>query len=144
MTSDSVIDSLRAGKIDDLGLIRGGRVMWRAGSPSSTTMYESVCVVLGNYLLRHDAPLRSRIAPLAHSASADARYTTAAATSPVVPTRPKGLCPRISSPPGPARMAAAMSVSTNPGATVLTAMPWWPRARASDWPSAFRPALLAA
>src|SRR5262252_9758041 len=36
-----------------------------------------------------------------------------------------------------------MSVSTNPGATVATAMPCGARALASDWPKAFRPALLA-
>jgi hypothetical protein len=36
-----------------------------------------------------------------------------------------------------------MSVSTYPGATVATAMPSGARARAIDWPNAFRPALLA-
>ena len=81
--------------------------------------------------------------PLAHLAAGDARYTTAAATSPGRATRPNGLCPRIWSPDGPARCRAAMSVSTKPGATVATAIPYGARARASDWPNAFRPALLA-
>ena len=36
-----------------------------------------------------------------------------------------------------------MSVSVKPGATDVTAMPDGPSARASDWPKAMIPALLA-
>src|SRR5215470_8049133 len=81
--------------------------------------------------------------PLAHSACGDARYSTAAAISLARATRPKGLCARISSPAGPLRCRAAMAVSTKPGATVATAIPCGASARASDWPNAFSPALLA-
>ena len=83
------------------------------------------------------------MAPLAHSACGEARYSTAAATSSARATRPYGLCARISSPRGGLRCSLTMSVSTNPGATVATAMPYGASARASDWPKAFSPALLA-
>lgn len=52
-------------------------------------------------LRRCEAPLRSRIVPDAHCASAEARYRIAAATSSGVATRPKGLCSRIASPAAP-------------------------------------------
>ncbi len=92
---------------------------------------------------RYEAPLRSRTAPLAHSALSDARYSTAAAISPGSATRPNGLCARISSPRGGLRCSLVMSVATYPGATDITAIPCGASARASDWPKAFMPALLA-
>jgi hypothetical protein len=81
--------------------------------------------------------------PVVNSAPSEARNTTALATSSAVATRPSGLWARIASPSGPSRNSPAISVSTNPGATVATRIPYRPRARASDWPSALSPALLA-
>jgi hypothetical protein len=54
-----------------------------------------------------------------------------------------GLCARISSPRAEFRSAAAISVSTYPGATMATEMPNGASARAIDCPNAFSPALLA-
>jgi hypothetical protein len=54
-----------------------------------------------------------------------------------------GLCARISSPRGELSSPIAMSVSTYPGATLATAMPYGASARAIDCPNAFSPALLA-
>ena len=49
----------------------------------------------------------------------------------------------VASARSPASASAAMSVSVSPGATAVTAMPRGPSARASDWPNAISPALLA-
>ena len=50
------------------------------------------------HIRRYDAPLTSSTDPLAITASGDARYTTAAATSSGVATRPSGLSARRASP----------------------------------------------
>ena len=57
------------------------------------------------------------------TASGEARDTIAAATSSGVATRPNGLSARRASPFSPASSSAAMSVSVNPGATEVTAIP---------------------
>jgi len=87
--------------------------------------------------------LRSSTAPLAHDASGDARYTTAAATSSGSATRLNGLCALIRSPAAVASSSTVMSVATYPGATDATVMPCGASATASDWPNACSPALLA-
>jgi hypothetical protein len=87
--------------------------------------------------------LRSSTAPLAHDASGEARYTTAAATSSGSATRLKGLCALIRSPAAVASSSTVMSVATYPGATDATVTPCGASATASDWPNACSPALLA-
>jgi hypothetical protein len=72
------------------------------------------------HVLRYEAPLMSTMAPAVDSDPGDARKTTTRAISSGVAARRIGLCARIESPAGPPRYAAAMSVSTNPGATVVT------------------------
>ena len=95
------------------------------------------------YIRRYDAPLTSITVPLAIVASGEARKTTAAATSSGAATRPSGLSARLATPFSPTSSSPAMSVSVKPGATDVTAMPCGPSARASDWPNAISPALLA-
>jgi hypothetical protein len=70
--------------------------------------------------------------PLAHSASSEARKTTAAAISPGVATRLNGLCARICSPRAVPSSSTVMSVSTYPGATLATAIRYGASARAID------------
>src|SRR5690606_34507991 len=96
------------------------------------------------HVRRYDAPLTSSTAPEDHRASGEARYTTAAATSSGVPTRPNGLCARSASPCSPASFGACRSVATTPGATEATATPCGASVRASDCPSACTAALVAA
>ena len=87
--------------------------------------------------------MRSSTAPLAHDASGEARYTTAAATSSGRATRLNGLCALTRSPASVASSSTVMSVATYPGATDATVMPCGASATASDWPNACSPALLA-
>ena len=74
---------------------------------------------------------------------ARARRATARRRRPPRGARPGrcGDCARTSSPRGPSSTSRAMSVSTNPGATVPTEMPCGASACAIDWPNAFRPGL---
>lgn len=81
------------------------------------------------------------IDPLEKRAPGEASQRTAAATSSGRATRPKGDCPLIASPPRPASEGRAISVWTNPGATVPTEIPCGANATAIDWPKAFIPAL---
>ena len=87
--------------------------------------------------------MRSSTAPLVNAASGEARKSTAAATS----SGRRDAAERALGAAGVAARAdsssAAMSVSVNPGATETTEMPCPPSARASDWPNAISPALLA-
>ncbi len=92
---------------------------------------------------RYDAPFTSTTVPLAKRAPGEASHSTASATSSGRATRPNGDCARTASPAGPSSTSRAMSVSTNPGATVATEIPCGARATAIDWPRALRPALLA-
>src|SRR5262249_17477376 len=94
------------------------------------------------HVRRYDAPLRSMIVPEAHSAAGVASQCTAAAIPAGRATRWNGLWPRTAS-PSRASASAAISVSTKPGATAVTAIPRGARATARDCVIEFRPALLA-